>query len=138
MICLADFGAVNAVNLAVTMETEVPIELAEYESLERDGDGLQRSLPTANPAARVLSPDEMIGIKWWLEDWYMEWKTLANIRNDTDFLIRSQMTTNLKLSFNPQIESLPSTQFHGKKQPIGTEQERNLSVSNFILSKAAE
>jgi hypothetical protein len=107
MIRFVDFGSVNAVNLAITMETEVPIELAEYESLESDSDGLNPGMLTATTAVRVLSPDEMIGIKWWLEEWYLEWKTLANIKNDTDFLNRSQKTSNLKFGSDDMIKSLP-------------------------------
>jgi hypothetical protein len=72
------------------METGVQIESAEYESLEGDGNGLKRCILTAKTALGVLSPDEMAGIKWWLEEWYLEWKTLADIRNDTDFLARSR------------------------------------------------
>jgi hypothetical protein len=106
MIRFADFGSLNAVNLAITMETEVPIELAEYESLEMDSNGLKPGMLTATTAVRILSPDEMIGIQWWLEEWYLEWKTLANIKNDTDFLTRSQKNCKLKLGSDDMIKSL--------------------------------
>lgn len=28
---------------------------------------------------RVLSPEEMSQIKWWLQPWYEEWRTLAKL-----------------------------------------------------------
>lgn len=108
MIRFVDFGSVNAVNLAITMETEVQIELAKHESLEMDSNGPKRDILTATTAVRILSPDEMAGLKWWLEKWYMEWKTLANIKNDTDFLNRSQKTSELKLGSDDMIKSLPT------------------------------
>jgi len=51
-----------------------------------------------SPAARtatVLAPDEMTGIKWWLADWFLEWKVLASIKNDTHFLTKTQRRTDV-------------------------------------------
>jgi hypothetical protein len=83
------------------METKVQIELTELEALEWEGDELKPEMPTTTKGVRILSPDEMAGMKWWLEEWFLEWKTLADIRNDTNFLIRFQKTNKLKLGFNP-------------------------------------
>jgi hypothetical protein len=59
---------------------------------------------------KVLSPDDMAGMKWWLEEWFLEWKTLADIRNDTDYIIRSQKTGKLEFGFINQIKLSPSIQ----------------------------
>jgi len=113
------------------METEVQIEMAEHESLESDCDWTKRNLPTTYTAAGILSPDEMIGVKWWLEEWYLEWKTLANIRNDTAFLIRSQMATNLKLGPDDLIKPLSLTsKVSLKRENNGCEEERTTPLSS--------
>lgn len=89
MIRFVEFGSGNALNLD-TMDTEVQIELAKYVSLEWESDALKPDMLTATTPVRILSPDDMAGMKWWLEEWYLEWKTLADIKNDTDFLNRSK------------------------------------------------
>jgi hypothetical protein len=108
MIRFVEFGPVNALNLAIKVESEVQIELTRYEPLGWDGDGLKPGVLTPTSVVKVLSPDEMAGIKWWLEEWFLEWKTLANIKNDTNFLARSQKTSKLKLGSDDIIKSLPS------------------------------
>jgi hypothetical protein len=101
LIIRVEIGSANAVNLTITMGTEIQIESAKLESLGWQSDEQKPVRPAATKVVRILSPDDMAGKKWWLDEWYLEWKTLADIRNDTDFLIRFQKAGKLKSGFNP-------------------------------------
>ena len=72
------------------MKAKEHLYLADPTPMDQDSAATKRDMHKAAEDNHILSPAEMSGLKWWLDDWFSEWKGLASIKNDTHFLTKSQ------------------------------------------------